>query len=217
MDATKKIGDGWTGLDWLLVRVPGDAQHAGHRLHREVHGGKVTIGPFGAIATPRCDHKPGVCLVQRIGGEIQSFHNARCVVLHQDIGLSNQIEENLTPRFSLEIQGKTSLVRVENGKGLRCSTRIGSAAQMLSVRRLNFDDIGAGHCHQKGRIRSVVNLCEVKHHHALQRSPRFPGRFICHVNPFQDRSAAMRFRPPFRSSVSAERLRKVLARQPKRC
>ena len=217
VDATKKIGDGWTGLDRLLVRVPGDAQHARHRLHREVHGGEVAIGPFGAITIPGRNHEPGVCLVQRIGAKIQPCHNAGCVVLDQDIGLADQFEENLTPHISLEIQDKTSFVRVENGKRLGCSTRIGSASQMLSVRRLNFYHIGASHRHQKGRIRSVVNLGEVKHNYALQRSPGRPRRFICHLNPFQYRIAAMRFRLPSRSSVAAARLRKVLARKPERC
>jgi len=80
------------------VGIAGRIGDAAHRLDGDVHGGEIAIGPVEPEARAAAVDQPRIELVQHIPAQPQPLHDANGEVLDQDVGLGDQLEEDLACR-----------------------------------------------------------------------------------------------------------------------
>ena len=166
VDAGAEIADGRTGLDRRLVGEAGRIDDAAHRLHDQIHGRVVAIGAGLAVARARAIDQARIDLVQGGGADAQAIHHARRKVLDQDVGPRGHLAQQFAALFGLEIERHRLLVGIEHGEWQGGAAHVATAAQMLAAERLDLDDLGAGHGHQEGRVRPVIDVRQVDHRDA---------------------------------------------------
>ena len=171
MDAGHEIAKGRAGFHRRLVGVAGRGDHAGHRLHDEVHGGIVTVRTALAVTRAGTVDEPRVDLLQVGGADAEAVHHARREVLDQYIGTRHQLLEQRAALLGLEVEGDGLLVRIQHRERQGGPTRVAAAAQVLALERLDLDDVRTGHCHEKGGVRAVVEVGEVDDGDTRKRVP----------------------------------------------
>ena len=149
------------GLHRRLIGVAGRGDHAGHGLHDEVHGRIVTVRTALAVTRAGTVDEPRVDLLQLGGADAEAVHHARREVLDEDIGAQHHLVEQRAALLRLEVEGDGLLVRVQHRERQGGATRIAAAAQVLPLERFDLDDVRTGHCHEEGRVRTVVEVGEV--------------------------------------------------------
>ena len=98
MDAGQEVADRGAGLGRRPVVLAGRVGDAAHRLDGDVHGGEVAIGPVEPEARAAAIDQAGIELAQHVVAQPQPVHDADGEVLDQDVGLGDQLEEDLPCR-----------------------------------------------------------------------------------------------------------------------
>ncbi len=182
MDARAEIAQGGARLHRRLVGKAGRVDDAAHRLHYQVHGWIVPIGPRLAVAGARAVDQARIDLVQIGRTDPEAFGDAGREVLHQDVGARHHLAQEVAALLYLQIERDRLLVGVQHGERKRRPAHVAAAAQMLAVERLDLDDLGAGHGHQKGGIGPVVDVRKVDHRDPRQGIMLVGGRAIHDVS-----------------------------------
>ena len=81
VDAGTEIAHGRPGFHRRMLGMAGHADHAGHGLHDQVHGGVIAIRAILAVAGGGAIDQPLVDLQQRCGAEPETVHHAGREVL----------------------------------------------------------------------------------------------------------------------------------------
>ncbi|MOA28850.1 hypothetical protein D3C78_1498230 [compost metagenome] len=104
------VGDGITRLGHLVItRATGYREETAFTLDQEVIGFLLLVGPASAVAGNVTDDQPGEALMQRLETQTQAGGGAGCQVLHQHIGLLQQLIEDAAGDLLLEVQGEAFL------------------------------------------------------------------------------------------------------------
>ena len=110
--------------------------------------------------------------MQDLGSEAEPLHHSGPEVLHQHVGPLGHLQQQLPPLGGLQVEGNAQLVGVqhEEGEPGTRDLRLGSLAVALAPGRLDLDHPGAGLSEKQSRIRRVVDLAEVNHRHAVEKT-----------------------------------------------
>jgi hypothetical protein len=102
----------------------------------QTFGGRVpAVGPGGGKHQLRPDP------VQDLPADAQSFQDALREILDHDVGLPDQLEEDLLALRLLQVQPDTFLARIEQQEGLA-----GGLASRTPPNRLAFERLDLDHC-----------------------------------------------------------------------
>ena len=172
--AARKSHTARPGLDGRQVRKARGVHDAAHRLDGEVHGGQVAIGAAQAEALAGAVDEAGILRVEHLPAEAQAIHDAGGEVLHHDVGLARQPEEQRLALRLLEVEDHRLLVGVEHHERVGLDVAL-AAADDVALGRLDLEDAGAHEAEEKAAVRAVVDLAEVEHEHAFERAAGGPG------------------------------------------
>src|SRR5262249_14956461 len=143
--AGARVADGRAGLERLGLRGAGQAERAADRLGDHVEAHVVLVRPLAEALDLRVDD-PRVDLLDDVVAEAQPLDGAGREVLDHDVGLLEQLREDLAAARRAEVQGDATLVGVEQHEVVRVhALRVGGRAAPLvaALGILHLDDIGA--------------------------------------------------------------------------
>ncbi len=140
----------------------------GHRLHRDVHGGHVRVGPGGPVALAGGHDQARVVRQEPLRAELQALHRARRVVLDEHVGGLDQVEQRLAAGVGLQVEHHAALVGVEHHELVGLDRLVRAEAQWLTAGRLDLDDVGAQLCEQQPAVGAVVDLAQFEDPDAVE-------------------------------------------------
>ena len=137
-----------------LALVAGDAHDAAHALHDHVVGGILGVRAAVAEARGRGVDQLGILLVQRFPAIAQLLHRAGPEVLDDDVGLFEQLLEDLALLVVLEVERDAFLAAVDRGEvgRLALDERAVGARVVAALGRLDLDHPRAHLRHQEGAV-----------------------------------------------------------------
>jgi len=143
--AGPRVADLRSGGDRRTVLEPRGAHRAAHRLGDDLVCLEVGV-PAPAEAFDGGVDDARVDLLQTFPAEAKPIHHPGAEVLHQDVGLSDEVSKDLLPVVALQVQGDAALVAVEHGEVE--AVDVGHVAQLgpsdvAASRWLDLDDLGA--------------------------------------------------------------------------
>ena len=105
-----------------------------------------------------------MCRFEHVPGEAEIPQHILPEVLHDDVGLLHELQEDLASSFALEVERHAALVDVQHEERV-AAAGWGNvmAPQNLAAGRLDLDDIGALCGQQQAAVRPVVDLAEFEH------------------------------------------------------
>jgi hypothetical protein len=174
-DAGVKPGAGITErharLDRPAGRLARDAHDATACLGDHVEGEMLLVTAPLAEALHGCVDDARVQRRDLVVGEAEPLNHAGCEILGKDVGLSDEIAQQLLAALALEIHRNRFLVRIEHHEvvAVRVLPIRRRAASLLSADRvLDLDDLGTepGECLGNGGAR--LELREINHFDAGQ-------------------------------------------------
>jgi hypothetical protein len=93
--AGDRVGQPEGGQRRRPVGLAGQVGEAAHRLHQRAERGAIAVGAVLAEAGDAHDDQAGVDLVQPLGSEAPALEGAGPEVLHQDVGVPHEVEEQI--------------------------------------------------------------------------------------------------------------------------
>ena len=168
-----------------LVEVGHEAQHAAQGLADGVEARLVAVGPVlpvsrdGAVDEPRVEGgKPLVV-------QAQLRARLRAEILQQDVGLLQQLEQDLLPLGLPQVQGQTPLVAVERpeARAVTLVQGIPAAVRVAPVRQFHLDDVAPEITEQTPAKGPGHMAAQVQRHGPLQCRVHDSGHLPFHVPP----------------------------------
>ena len=172
MDPTEEVADRRPAFHRRTIGISGRRHGARHRLHRQVHGEKIAVGPERAIARPRGVDELRVDLQQGFGPDPEAVHGSGREVLQQDIGARHHLAQDRQAPLTLQVERHELFVRVEHGEREHRAADSAAPTHLLAFGRLDLDDAGSGHRHQEGRVGPVIDLAQIDDGHTGKRPLR---------------------------------------------
>src|SRR6516165_357895 len=165
------VAEGWARLDRRAVAISGDAGRAARGLRDHVEGEVLLVWATRAEAFDLAVNNPRVQLLDDIIAEAQSLNRAGRHVLDRDIGLFEQLFDDLEPARRFEVERDRFLIRVELVKipwvvvGLPAAQPPAGIAQ---PRVLDLDHLAAEPGERLGAGRPRLELREIDDPHAFE-------------------------------------------------
>src|SRR5205085_12215132 len=165
------IAKGGAGLDRCAVAITGDAGRAARRLRDHVEGEAFLIRAAGAEALDLAVDDAGVDLLDLVITKPQPLDRARRHVLDRDIGLFEQLLDDLQPARRFQIQRQRFLVGVElvEVPGVVVGLAgLQAAAGIAAPGVLDLDHFGAEPGQAFGAGGARLELREIDNPHAFE-------------------------------------------------
>ena len=127
-----------------LAGAGGEVAQAAHRLADRAEGRLVAVGPVLAVAADAGDDEARVHRVQRVRAEAVALELAGAEILHQRIGLGDELLELRLPVRAFEVERDRELVAAMHAEpdGVAIDRRA-PAAHRVALGRLHLDHLGA--------------------------------------------------------------------------
>ena len=146
------VADGHAHPDGRAVRFAGNADDAAHALDDHVVGPAPGVGPgLSEPGTGRVDQSGEPCL-QRFVIQSEFLHHARPEILHQDVRLADQFEEQFAAVGMLQIDRDALLAPVDVLEVAAHALFEGAKSpRLIAAEGLDLDDIGTQVAQGHGR------------------------------------------------------------------
>ena len=170
VEAGADVADRHADAGGRLPLVAGDAHDAALALHDHVVGGILGVRAGVAEARGRGVDQLGILLVQSVPAVAQLLHRAGAEVLDHDVGLLEQLLEDLAVGVALEVEGDAFLAAVDRGEIGRLAVDEGTVGTgvVATLGRFDLDHPGAHLGHQQGAVGSGQDAGEVDDDDARQ-------------------------------------------------
>ena len=182
------VGDGAAGLGHLgLARPAGDGEEAALALDQQVVGLFLFIGAALAVAGDVADDQSRKALMQRLEGQAHARGGARRQVLHQHVGLGQELVEDLGSGVLFHVQAQAFLRAVgpDEMRGQPIDPLVVAAGEVAGTGPLDLDHP----CAEVGQLaraeRRGDGVLEADHSDAIERAG-FSG-CIVHIRFLQIR------------------------------
>ena len=153
------------------IRFAGDGKGAGRGLRHHVHGTVAGVRAAQAEALDAGIDESRVHSAQGVVADVQPFDDAGAVVLHEDIELRRQAQQQFPPGLAAQIQGDAALVGVPSAKVRGIILVLGAAhatPRIAVLRRLHLHHVRAEPRERLRAGRAGLVLGHVQHPHAIQ-------------------------------------------------
>ncbi len=154
VEAGADVTDGHADAAGRLALVAGDAHDAAHALHDHVIGRVLGVRAGMAEARSRRVDELRVLGVQRLPAVAQLFHRAGPEVLDHDVGLLEQLLEDLAVGIGLEVERDALLAAIDRGEIGRLAVDEGTVGARIvaTLGRFDLDHPCAHLGHQQGAV-----------------------------------------------------------------
>src|SRR5581483_4363575 len=119
----------------------------------------LAVGAVGAEACDGAVDQPRVGLLQHVAAERKAVHDASTVVLDQDIGAAEKLEQNVTPGGIAQVELDAALAAIVGDEMRAVEPAAKAAERIAALRMLDLDHLGE---------RRRDHGAELHHAHALQ-------------------------------------------------
>src|SRR5688572_9926051 len=123
-------------------RVHDDGEESGQRLRDRVVARALGVGPIGPESADRAVDEPGIEAAQALGAGAEPLGRARAEVLDVDVGIRDELVEELAVGRLLEVAADAALVAVVGLEMLGIEAALIGAAG-IAFRALDLDHVGA--------------------------------------------------------------------------
>lgn len=169
VDAGARVADLCPRGQRRPVFEAGAGHRAAHRLGDHLVGLEVGVAPR-AEALDRGVDQPGVELLEPLPGEAHPVDGPGAEVLHEDVGLGDQLGEDLLAALALHVEGDASLVAVQHREVEAVDA--GDVAQLLAGDvargRLQLDHVSAEPGQELGAGRTRLHMGHVEDADTIQ-------------------------------------------------
>ena len=208
MQAAHQVGDGDAGDRGPAVVAQGQAQHAGHRLEREIVRGAAGIGAVLAEGADRAIDDAGILRLHRLVADAEARRDAGPERFDQHVGLAGEPKEIGAALLALQVEHDALLaarhVAEEHRRAL--VGRPDVAAGIALARRLDLDHLGAVIGQRRGEVRPRQEPREVDDLDAFELHVRLPSRVSLSA-PSGEQAACAGRSPSMRSGLAITRSR----------
>ena len=143
--AAEHVAHGIADTQRLAAGLAGDAHEAGGGLRDDVIAGALVLRAVAAEAGDSGVDDLVVDFLEHVIADAQLVHDAGAVVLDDDVGLLDHLEEELFALLGLQVQGDALLAAVDVGivHAVVVLLRAHGAGIVALARHLDLDDVGA--------------------------------------------------------------------------
>ena len=168
--AAEHVAHGIADTQRLAAGLAGDAHEAGGGLCDDVIAGALVLRAVAAEAGDGGVDDLVVDLLEHVIADAQLVHDAGAVVLDDDVGLLDHLEEELLALLGLQVQGDALLAAVDVGivHAVVVLLRTHGAGVVALARHLDLDDVGAVVGQHHRAVRTGQNAGQVQNGNITQ-------------------------------------------------
>ena len=161
------VGDGRPAR-LRMLRVELQAEDAAQRHRHIIVGRPLAVGPGFAEPGDRAMDQPGIGGLERLLPQSELGHDAGPIILEQDVGAGEELEQDGTARLRAQVELDAALAAVVGDEIRAVLPAAEIAERIAALRMLDLDHVGAeiGEHHAGERRRD--HRAQLDHVHALE-------------------------------------------------
>ena len=170
MQAGARVADLRARDERRAIGYAGGAHRAAHRLRHVLVRLEIGVRSARAEALDGAHHDLRIDLVDLLPREPEAVEHAGAEVLHDDVALLQQVDEDLLALRRLHVDGDRALVAVEHREVERVGVRHVAqlAARRVALRVLELDHVRAEPGEKLRAGRTGLHVCHVEDAYAFQ-------------------------------------------------